>query len=235
MAEERVYHTSRATFSGYLGADPEMTSIVRDGQSIPLLKFRVGCTQGKSTEWYFVEVWEDLAQDLHPLLQKGLRVFILDATRKTSESREGKTYINYRITSQEQLWVSPFDAPNGSRGVSAPVRTVTRPAMDLEADSENLDELFPDVKPAPPPVTRALPTLPRPALQLDSDELEIPAVTVPSPVRPRSVPGRVKPKDVPKSSSGAPADATGILARLRANGVKPAVAPTIGGDDDGVL
>lgn len=112
---------NNCTFSGRLGADPELKSV----GSNDLLSFRIPVEDGfgekKTTTWVACSLWGARAQKLAPMLSKGSFVIVSGSlsTREWTD-KEGKVRTSVELRVQE-LTLGPKSAAGQAQPASGAV------------------------------------------------------------------------------------------------------------------
>jgi single-strand DNA-binding protein len=109
---------NKVMFSGFLGADPEMR-YMPDGK--PVVNFRVGSNRAwrdssgelrRSTEWFRVVAWKELATICAEHLLKGSRVFIegRQQTRSYKDEKGTERFV-VEVIAQDMIILSAKEPP----------------------------------------------------------------------------------------------------------------------------
>lgn len=122
------------TISGRLGKDPE----IRYTQNQKAFTFfSLAVRRGEQTDWFDVQAWDKLAENMSKSLKKGSSVVIFGRL-ETSQDKEGKTRV--KIVANDAVW---FKEEKSEKPKPAPKPVQKQTAMDFVPDDDGISEDLP--------------------------------------------------------------------------------------------
>lgn len=116
------------TISGRLGKDPE----IRYTQNQKAFTFfSLAVRRGEQTDWFDVQAWDKLAENMSKSLKKGSSV-VISGRLETSQDKDGKTRV--KIVANDAVW---FKEEKSEKPKTAPKQT----AMDFVPDDDSEGDL----------------------------------------------------------------------------------------------